>query len=50
MRIAYSLTYLLAHSLAQVRGCIPVVLSDPISFPYEMLLDYTQMTLKLPEQ
>ena len=34
----------------QVRGCIPAVLSDPISFPFEMLFDYSQMTIKLPEQ
>ena len=35
---------------AAVRGCIPAVLSDPVSFPYEMLLDYSRMTLKLPEE
>jgi len=33
-----------------VRGCIPAVLSDPVSFPYERLLDYRALTLKLPEQ
>ena len=35
---------------AAVRGCVPAVLSDPVSFPYERLLDYSTMTLKLPEQ
>ena len=35
---------------AVVRGCIPAVLSDPVSFPFERLLDYSRMTLKLPEQ
>ena len=63
---------------AAVRGCIPAVLSDPVSFPcgarsnrspavshrsasrrdgvtqcryrYERLLDYRQLTLKLPEE
>lgn len=35
---------------AVVRGCIPAVLSDPIAFPFERLLDFRQMTIKLPEQ
>jgi hypothetical protein len=35
---------------AAVRGCVPAVLSDPVSFPFERLLDYTHMTVKLPEQ
>ena len=35
---------------AAVRGCIPVVLSDPVSFPFEQLIDYSRMTIKLPEQ
>ena len=35
---------------AAMRGCVPAVLSDPVSFPYERLLDYSTMTLKLPEQ
>lgn len=35
---------------AAVRGCIPAVLSDPVAFPYERLLDFTSMTVKLPEQ
>jgi len=34
---------------AVVRGCVPAVLSDPVSFPFERLLDYTRMTIKLPE-
>lgn len=35
---------------AVVRGCIPAVLSDPVAFPFERLLDFRSMTLKLPEQ
>ena len=35
---------------ATVRGCIPAVLSDPVAFPFERLLDFSRMTLKLPEQ
>merc|ERR1712087_439010 len=35
---------------AALRGCIPAVLSNPVSFPYERLLDYSQLTLKLPEE
>ena len=35
---------------AAMRGCVPAVLSDPVSFPFERLLDYGAMTLKLPEQ
>ena len=35
---------------AVVRGCIPAVLSDPVTFPFERLLDYTRLTVKLPEQ
>ena len=35
---------------AVVRGCIPAVLSDPVSFPYERLIDFRDLTIKLPEQ
>ena len=35
---------------AVVRGCIPAVLSDPITFPYERFIDYRALTIKLPEQ
>ena len=35
---------------AAVRGCIPAVLSDPVAFPFEHLLDFRTMTVKLPEQ
>ena len=35
---------------AVVRGCIPAVLSDPVAFPFERLLDFRAMTIKLPEQ
>lgn len=35
---------------AVVRGCIPAVLSDPVAFPFERLLDFRRMTIKLPEQ
>ena len=35
---------------AVVRGCIPAVLSDPVTFPYERFLDYRTITIKLPEQ
>ena len=35
---------------AVVRGCIPAVLSDPVSFPYERLIDFRNLTIKLPEQ
>ena len=35
---------------AVVRGCIPVVLSDPVAFPFERFVDMRSMTLKLPEQ
>ena len=35
---------------AVVRGCIPAILSDPVCFPFERILDYRSMTLKLPEQ
>ena len=30
--------------------CIPAVLSDPVTFPYERFIDYTALTVKLPEQ
>ena len=33
-----------------MRGCIPAVLSDPVAFPFERLIDMRSMTLKLPEQ
>ena len=35
---------------AAVRGCIPAVLSDPVSFPFERLLDFRSFSLKLPER
>ena len=35
---------------AAVRGCIPAVLSDPVSFPFERLLDFRAFSLKLPER
>mmetsp|Transcript_53958 Transcript_53958/g.89562 ORF Transcript_53958/g.89562 Transcript_53958/m.89562 type:complete len:579 (+) Transcript_53958:100-1836(+) len=35
---------------AALRGCIPTVLSNPISFPFERLFDYSQFTIKLPEE
>ena len=35
---------------AVVRGCIPAVISDPVAFPFEHLLDFRKMTVKLPEQ
>jgi hypothetical protein len=31
---------------AVVRGCIPAVLSDPVAFPFERLVDYSLMTIK----
>jgi hypothetical protein len=31
---------------ASVRGCIPAVLSDTVAFPFEQLIDFSQMTLK----
>jgi len=31
---------------AAIRGCIPAVLSDPVAFPFEQFIDYTQMTIK----
>ncbi|KAF4659388.1 ribosomal 40S subunit protein S18B, partial [Perkinsus chesapeaki] len=34
---------------AIVSGCIPVVLSNAIVFPFESILDWSQFTLKLPE-
>ncbi|KAL1495452.1 hypothetical protein AB1Y20_016820 [Prymnesium parvum] len=35
---------------AAVRGCIPAVLSDPVAFPFEQFIDYTQLSIKFPEQ
>jgi len=35
---------------AALRGCIPVVMSNPVSFPFERLIDYSQLALKLPEE
>lgn len=35
---------------AVLAGCIPVVLSDPISFAFEHLVNFHRFTLKLPER
>ncbi|KAL3896220.1 MAG: hypothetical protein SGPRY_013319 [Prymnesium sp.] len=32
---------------AAARGCIPVVLSDPVAFPFEQLIDYTRFSINL---
>eukprot|EP00898_Chlorokybus_atmophyticus_P000450 jgi/Chlat1/1405/Chrsp12S02053 len=34
--------------LAKV-GCIPVIIADEIEFPYESSLDWSQLTVKIPE-
>ncbi|EER01965.1 hypothetical protein Pmar_PMAR007658, partial [Perkinsus marinus ATCC 50983] len=34
---------------AIISGCIPVVLSNAIVFPFESLLDWSLFTIKLPE-
>ena len=34
---------------AIVRGCVPVVLSNPVAFPFEAFIDFTSLTIKLPE-
>ena len=31
---------------AAVRGCIPAVLSDPVAFPFEQFVDFTDSTVK----
>jgi len=32
-----------------LAGCIPVILSNPINFPYEQLIDVRRFTIKIPE-
>lgn len=32
-----------------MAGCIPVILADEIEFPYENVLDWRNLTVKIPE-
>eukprot|EP00976_Prorocentrum_cordatum_P021723 443671-Prorocentrum_minimum.AAC.1 len=34
---------------AMMSGCIPVVIADEIEFPFENTIDWTQLTVKIPE-
>ena len=49
MRASASLPWTRRFFDAVVRGCIPGS-SDPVAFPFERLLDFRAMTIKLPEQ